>query len=85
MPFRFYSIIGTSPGHEVVMVYEADFVDGSIYEKPTVNGIEDGGLRFEAVWKPLEDFAGGDPPLYPEGLLEFLLKSAGQTPSDSTP
>lgn len=73
------------PGHEVVMVYEADFADRSIYEKPALSGIEDGSLHFEAVWKPLEDFVGGDPPLYPEGLLEFLLKSAGQTPSDSTP
>jgi 8-oxo-dGTP pyrophosphatase MutT (NUDIX family) len=73
------------PGHEVVIVYEAAFVDKSIYEKPALSGIEDGGLHFEAVWKPLEDFLSGDPPLYPEGLLEFLLKSANQTPSDNTP
>jgi len=70
------------PGHEVVMVYEAAFADPSIYERPALNGVEDGGLHFQAVWKPVDDFSGGDPPLYPEGLLELLLKRAGGIADD---
>jgi len=62
------------PGHEIVLVYEADFVDRSLYEKATIQGIEDGNIPFKAVWKPLEEFERGGSPLYPEGLLELLTK-----------
>jgi hypothetical protein len=32
------------------------------------------GQKFCAVWKRLDDFGDGRPPVYPDGLLE-LLKS----------
>jgi len=37
-------------------------------------GHEDDGGQFMALWKPLADFTRGESPLYPDGLLELLLK-----------
>ena len=63
------------PGHEVVFVFEARFVDRSYYEAERVVGTEGGGTRIVAVWidvsQPL------DRPLYPNGLLELLGESSG--------
>ncbi len=61
------------PGHEIVLVYEGDFVDRSIYEKGIVEGIETAG-KVRGIWKPLEDFQSGQARLYPEGLLMLLAR-----------
>ena len=60
------------PGHEIVLVYEADFADAALYEQSSVKGMEDGDLPFQALWKPAADFDRGQAPLYPEGLLQLL-------------
>jgi len=60
-------------GHEIVLVYEGEFADQSIYSTEIVMGKEDDGGLFKALWKPLEDFAGGKAPLYPVGLLKLIL------------
>lgn len=63
------------PGHEIVMVFEARFVDSSYYQAERIVGTEGVGTKFEAVWidvsQPL------DRPLYPNGLLELLGESPG--------
>ncbi len=61
-------------GHEIVMVYEADFVDPSFYEQQVLQGHEDDGTPFKAVWKSLTEFQNGHAPLYPNGLPELLQK-----------
>jgi len=61
------------PGHEIVLVYEADFTDMTLYHRTLIVGQEDDGGHFNALWKPLADFASGQSPLYPDGLLELLL------------
>lgn len=61
------------PGHEIVLVYEADLVDSHLYEVESVRCKENGD-EFVAVWKPVETFGVGEAPLYPEGLLELLDK-----------
>ncbi len=64
---------GDQTGHEIVMVYDGAFVDRSLYERPVIEGVEDDGLAFRAVWINLNDCAKpGAPPLYPTGLLEML-------------
>ena len=63
-------------GHEIVLVYEGDFADASMYDKASVIGHEDDGGQFKALWKSLADFASGQAPLYPDGLLELLLGEA---------
>jgi len=61
------------PGHEIVLVYGGDFVDHSFYEREMLDGQEDDGSSFKAMWKPLDVFRRGETPLYPTGLLELLV------------
>ena len=60
-------------GHEIVWVYDAEFVDESLYERD-LDGMEDTVGSFKAYWKPLDAFEprGGGQRLVPEGLLELL-------------
>lgn len=63
------------PGHEIVLVYDGQFVDSSLYEREPIEGYEDeDALLFKAFWKPLDFFETGGPPLYPDGLIELLRR-----------
>lgn len=65
------------PGHEIVAMYEARFVEPRLYEGDTFTGYEAGDeSHFTVVWKPLAFFERGEAPLYPDGLLT-LLQSQG--------
>lgn len=66
------------PGHEIVLVYQADFADAALYERALVMGQEDSGAKFKALWMPLKDFAEGKYPLYPDGLLDLLGNAHSQ-------
>jgi ADP-ribose pyrophosphatase YjhB (NUDIX family) len=68
------------PGHEIVFIYEAEFVDRAMVEQAVIMGQEDDGSLFRAVWKPLTDFDNDGPPLYPDGLLELLTMEESQQP-----
>jgi len=58
------------PGHEIVFVYDAQFVDRSTYESGQIRGVE-GGVEFTAHWiDPLAP--EGDRPLYPEGMADLI-------------
>ena len=59
-------------GHEIVLLYEAELVDRSLYERDVIEAVEANGSTFMALWKPLADFADGRTPLYPDGLLDLL-------------
>ncbi|SET68535.1 NUDIX domain-containing protein [Oceanobacillus limi] len=59
-------------GHEIVMVYDARFIDPSYYELESFQGIEDNGMSFNVYWKPLEDFQTGKLRLVPENLLNLI-------------
>jgi 8-oxo-dGTP pyrophosphatase MutT (NUDIX family) len=61
-------------GHEIVLVYDGTFVDESLYRREVIEGQEDSGVPFRAVWKSLAEIAAGDWPLYPDRLLERLLE-----------
>ncbi|GAB4445551.1 MAG: NUDIX hydrolase [Anaerolineae bacterium] len=67
-------IYNDQPGHEIVQVYDAEFVERSLYERGTLVGLEDSGLTFKAFWKPLIELRHNSLPLYPTGLLELLQK-----------
>ncbi len=62
-----------TPGHEIVLVYDAEFVDPKFYEQDVIQGFEDNGEPLKVVWKSLEFFQSGQTPLYPDGLLDSLL------------
>ncbi len=61
-------------GHELALVYDGRLADEALYRRPEIAGKEDNGWPFKAVWKSLDDFQPDKPPLYPDGLLEFLQK-----------
>lgn len=67
------------PGHEIVLVYDAAFVNPAVYQLPWLDGYETDGanlVAFRATWHPLTFFEGAAaPPLYPDGLLQHLRRS----------
>ena len=60
-------------GHEIVLVYDARLTVPSFYEEESIQGDELGD-PFKVVWKQLDEFGPGKPPLYPNGLLGLLGK-----------
>ena len=63
---------GGQTGHEIIMVYDGAFVDSSLYER-SLEGVEDDGEPFRAVWVSLADCKDpAAPPLYPTGLIDLL-------------
>lgn len=66
-------------GHEIVLVYDGQFVDRALYEKSTIAG-DESGLRFRAVWVDLDKLGPGKPPLYPLGLIELLTGHNEKSP-----
>jgi 8-oxo-dGTP pyrophosphatase MutT (NUDIX family) len=66
-------ILNSEPGHEIVLVYDGEFVDQVVYEKEEFQGFEDlDHPPFRALWKQISDFGPGKDILYPDGLLEKL-------------
>jgi len=59
-------------GHEIVLIYEAHFVEQRLYDRKVIKGQEDDGSEFIALWKPVDEFRSGTARLYPEGLLDLL-------------
>jgi len=64
-------VYGGQPGHEVIVVYAADFADASLYDKDVIEGREDDGWAFNLVWHDPDDLPEGLP-LYPSGLRDYL-------------
>jgi diadenosine tetraphosphate (Ap4A) HIT family hydrolase/8-oxo-dGTP pyrophosphatase MutT (NUDIX family) len=61
------------PGHEIVMVFDASFIDSSFYRQEQIDGVDDGVTPLKVIWKSLDSFhEQGAPPLYPNGLLDLL-------------
>ena len=63
------------PGHEIVLVYDGDLADATLYEQGELHAHEDDEMPFRALWKTLEEFGPGAP-LYPDGLLKLLTGAA---------
>jgi len=62
-------------GHEIMQIYQAEFIDSNLYQQSVINGSElpDGSLPIKAVWKSLTEFQGQNALiLVPDGLLEML-------------
>jgi 8-oxo-dGTP pyrophosphatase MutT (NUDIX family) len=60
-------------GHEIVLVYDGRLANASLYKQDVIQG-DEMGTPFKAVWKSLEEFKHGNPPVYPDGLKELLEK-----------
>lgn len=59
-------------GHEIVFVYDAEFVEKTFYEKSSFVGYEDNGAAFTLHWKPISDFKSNGLRLVPEDLVTLL-------------
>ena len=57
--------------HEIVFLYESDFIDTSIYNKNIINGLE-GDRAFKAIWIPIPDFLNRRNKIYPEEIISYL-------------
>jgi ADP-ribose pyrophosphatase YjhB (NUDIX family) len=57
------------PGHEYVIVFDAEFADPALYDEAALPLFEE-GWSGEAVWLDLT--APRAEPLYPEGLMDLL-------------
>ena len=57
------------PGHEIVFVYAVELAESLPEGRIKIADAPD-----DAVWMPLEAFADGGAPLYPDGLYELLSR-----------
>ncbi len=59
------------PGHEVIFVYEAEFIDQEFYKRDMMQAAADDGSKFNVLWldphKPREGLG-----LFPDGLMDML-------------
>jgi len=69
------------PQHEVDFVYDASFVDKSVYDRSELQFVE-GEAKMVARWVPITRFTEGVETLYPTGILD-LLKRRGVASSHS--
>ena len=58
-------------GHEIVLVYDGILAEKSLYTREVIHG-DELGIPFTAIWKNIDEFTTGMPPVYPDGLLELL-------------
>jgi 8-oxo-dGTP pyrophosphatase MutT (NUDIX family) len=63
------------PGHEIILIFNAEFADRSLYQKTLITGMEDDEMPVRAVWLDLSQPANANYPLYPEGLRELILNA----------
>lgn len=61
-----------NPGHEIIFVFEGEFVNKAAYRKEMIIGKGEEGQEIRAIWKPISEFKKNRARLYPEGLLEIL-------------
>ncbi len=59
------------PGHEILLLYEAELADPALYEQEVLAGVE--AEPKTGVWRDLSGPDGGLP-LYPPGLAEIVAQ-----------
>jgi 8-oxo-dGTP pyrophosphatase MutT (NUDIX family) len=62
-------------GHEIVLIYRGDFIDQRYYQRPLIEGNENGS-PIRAIWVPLANFSQECMQLYPTGLMEMIKNEA---------
>jgi ADP-ribose pyrophosphatase YjhB (NUDIX family) len=60
------------PGPELIMIFEAEFIDAAYYDGEIIAGCEGEDLPFTAEWVSVEEAVSGLIPLYPDGLERLL-------------
>lgn len=60
-------------GHEIVFMYEAEFVDPTVYNLSEIQGYETDGSTYIAKWLSLEQLASAQYCVYPKGIEQWLF------------
>jgi ADP-ribose pyrophosphatase YjhB (NUDIX family) len=60
------------PGHEIILLLEAEFADNTLYARDDLVIIEP-NARLPTAWKRLADLTA-ETPLYPDGLRNLLAR-----------
>ena len=58
-------------GHEIVLVYDAEFVNAELYEKEEID-VTEGSICSKAYWLPVNDCIEGKFRVYPDGITDLL-------------
>lgn len=58
-------------GHEIVLVYDAEFVNPEMYEKEEIE-VTEGLINSKAYWLPVNDCKEGKFRVYPDGITDLL-------------
>ena len=66
------------PGHEVVLIYDAQFVDPKVYAEINLHCVESDGEDLPCEWLGLEEVERQHLKLYPNGLYPLLMKKFNQ-------
>lgn len=61
--------------HEIVFVYEAEFIDPHIYKQHHIQGCETNGHTYIAQWLSREQIALNQYPVYPKGIEQWLFNA----------
>lgn len=60
-------------GHEIVFVYDAEFIDSVLYTEIEIRGCETSGLSYIAQWLSREQIELNQYPVYPTGIEQWLF------------
>lgn len=63
---------GESPEHAIVFMFEGEFADADPYQKQELEGRDQHGQAFRAVWKSLKELRRKKARLYPAGILDMI-------------
>lgn len=58
-------------GHEIVLVYDAEFVNTELYLKEEID-VTEGNIWCKAYWLSVSDSREGKVRIYPDGVTELL-------------
>ncbi len=60
------------PHHEIVIVYDAKFVNRDLYSKDEID-FDEADVWYKAHWLKIEDCISGKHLVYPEGLFKLMF------------
>jgi 8-oxo-dGTP pyrophosphatase MutT (NUDIX family) len=60
------------PGHEIIQLYECDFVDSQFYQMESLIFSESKNHQHKALWLDISRFKSGELRLVPEAFLQYL-------------
>lgn len=60
------------PGHEIVFIYEAEFINESLYSQMEIYGVESNGTELKVKWFNQKEINSGALTIYPNGITEML-------------